>query len=122
MWPQLAGTGLLVTQLNYLENIGLVDESSPSRDTTTLAIEEDAVSPSSMPQSSLCPGKELVEVADVKGRARTLPDHEENGPDERILGEMTSANIHLARQACLARETFDDLKNIWVRRYASGQF
>ncbi|ONK54820.1 uncharacterized protein A4U43_UnF11030 [Asparagus officinalis] len=52
--------GLLVTQLNRLENMGSVDESSPGEETTAQAVEEDAVDPRFMPESSRRPGKELV--------------------------------------------------------------
>ncbi|ONK69628.1 uncharacterized protein A4U43_C05F25030 [Asparagus officinalis] len=83
----------------------LIDESSPDRETTTLAIEEDDVGPSSMPQSSRHPGKEPVGVENVDGRAGTLPDHEENGTNERILGEIPNADIHQTLQACLAQGT-----------------
>ncbi|ONK58263.1 uncharacterized protein A4U43_C09F10340 [Asparagus officinalis] len=64
--------GLLITQLNCLENVGLIDESSRGEKTPTLAVEEDAVSLNSMHESSHRPGKEPIGVDDgVEKRART---------------------------------------------------
>ncbi|ONK64246.1 uncharacterized protein A4U43_C07F23640 [Asparagus officinalis] len=102
--PQPAGMGLLVTQLNRLENVGLVNEYSPGRETMALAIEDDAVSPSSMPKSSRHPGKEPIRVDDdIEGRARTPSDQMKNGAGGRILEDMPSVDIHQALQACFAQ-------------------
>ncbi|ONK68520.1 uncharacterized protein A4U43_C05F12780 [Asparagus officinalis] len=52
---------------------GLTDESSPSEKTMALVVEEDAISPSSMPESSFRPSKKPIGVDDgVEGRAGTL--------------------------------------------------
>ncbi|ONK80263.1 uncharacterized protein A4U43_C01F15710 [Asparagus officinalis] len=70
--PQPAGTSPLVTQRNHLEDVGLVDESSRGRKTTALAVEEDVVNPSTMPEPSRHPGKEPIGVDDsVKERVGT---------------------------------------------------
>ncbi|ONK60533.1 uncharacterized protein A4U43_C08F19590 [Asparagus officinalis] len=71
--------GLLVTQLNHLENMGWIDESSPDRETTALAIEEDAVGLSTIPKASHRPGKEPIGVDDgIEGRGGTPLDQMEN--------------------------------------------
>ncbi|ONK63838.1 uncharacterized protein A4U43_C07F19460 [Asparagus officinalis] len=71
--------GPLVTRLNRLKNMGLVDESSPGRETPALAVIEDAIDPSSMPESSRRPGKEPIGVDDnVKGRDGTPSGQMEN--------------------------------------------
>ncbi|ONK72589.1 uncharacterized protein A4U43_C04F20980 [Asparagus officinalis] len=93
MGPQSAGMGPLVTQPNRLENMGLVDDSSPGGETMTQAVKEDVVNPTSMPESYCCPSKELVWVdSDIEGRAGTPSGQKENGSDERILGEMPSTD------------------------------
>ncbi|ONK56266.1 uncharacterized protein A4U43_C10F5830 [Asparagus officinalis] len=81
---------------------GLVEESSPCKETTALAVDAaknraqagESTGPSSRPESSRCPGKEPVGIKNIKERAGTPPDHEENGASERIMGEMSSAGIH----------------------------
>ncbi|ONK63940.1 uncharacterized protein A4U43_C07F20480 [Asparagus officinalis] len=66
-------------------NGGLVDESSPGRETPTLVIKENAVGPSSMPKSSCRPSKELIGMDDsVEARAGTLSNQMKNDASERI--------------------------------------
>ncbi|ONK71410.1 uncharacterized protein A4U43_C04F8260 [Asparagus officinalis] len=70
----------MVTQLNRLKNMGLEDESSSGEKTTALAVEEDAVSPSSMLESSRRPGKEPIRVDDgAEGKVGTPLDQMKNG-------------------------------------------
>ncbi|ONK77687.1 uncharacterized protein A4U43_C02F9480 [Asparagus officinalis] len=81
----------LVTQLNRLENMGPIDESSPGGKVMTLVVEEDVVGPSSMFESSCRPSNEPIGVDDgVEGRARTPSNHVENSSDGRILEDMHS--------------------------------
>ncbi|ONK77842.1 uncharacterized protein A4U43_C02F11300 [Asparagus officinalis] len=78
--------GLLVAQLNCLENVGLLDEASPGRNTMALAVEEDVIGPSTILEASHHPGKETIRVDDdVEGRAETPSDQIENA---LLLSEM----------------------------------
>ncbi|ONK77933.1 uncharacterized protein A4U43_C02F12460 [Asparagus officinalis] len=80
----------------FVDEIWLIDESSPGRETTALAIEEDAISPSITPEASRRPDKEPIGVDDtIKGRAETLSDQIENGADGRILEDMLSVALFL---------------------------
>ncbi|ONK72735.1 uncharacterized protein A4U43_C04F22630 [Asparagus officinalis] len=85
------GMGLLITQLNRLENIGLIDESSPGRETMAPGVNEDTVDPSTNLEASRHPGKEPIGANDVvEGRARTPSEQMDNGADGRILEDMPS--------------------------------
>ncbi|ONK71500.1 uncharacterized protein A4U43_C04F9290 [Asparagus officinalis] len=69
--------------------MGRIDESSPSKEITTLTVEEDVVDPSTIPKVSRRPGKEPIGVDDgIEGRAETPSDQIENGADRRILEDM----------------------------------
>ncbi|ONK54791.1 uncharacterized protein A4U43_UnF11260 [Asparagus officinalis] len=71
--------------------MGWVDKSSPGRETTTLAVEEDAVGLSTILEASRHPGKEPIGMNDnTEGRAKTPSDQIENGVDGRILEDMPS--------------------------------
>ncbi|ONK69823.1 uncharacterized protein A4U43_C05F27110 [Asparagus officinalis] len=87
--------------------MGPIDKSSLGGEMTALSVDAtenraqagEATNPSSRSESSRRPSKEHVGVKDVEGRAGTPSDQEENGADERILGEMPNAGIHQALQA-----------------------
>ncbi|ONK69069.1 uncharacterized protein A4U43_C05F18960 [Asparagus officinalis] len=85
------GKGPLITQLNHLENVGLIDESSHRRQTAAPVVDEDAVGPSTNPEASHCPGKEPIGVNNiVEGRGGTSSEQIENGADGRILEDIPS--------------------------------
>ncbi|ONK60232.1 uncharacterized protein A4U43_C08F15800 [Asparagus officinalis] len=81
--------GPLVNQLNRLENVRRIDEYSPGRETTALAVKEDVIGLGTIPEASRHPGKESIGVDDdVEGRAETPLDQMENSADGRILEDM----------------------------------
>nr|ABD63152.1 hypothetical protein 20.t00004 [Asparagus officinalis] len=83
--------------------MGWIDESSPDREITALAVEEDVVGPSTIPKASRRPKKELIGMDNsVERRAETPSDQMDNGTDGRILEDMLSVGIHQALEACLA--------------------
>ncbi|ONK80191.1 uncharacterized protein A4U43_C01F14910 [Asparagus officinalis] len=87
-----------VNKITVAESSAEIDESSPRRETTALAVEEDVVSPNTIPEASCHPGKEPIRVDDgVKGRAKTPSNQMENGADGRILEDMPSVGIHQAQ-------------------------
>ncbi|ONK78323.1 uncharacterized protein A4U43_C02F17310 [Asparagus officinalis] len=66
-----------------------IDESSSGRETIDLAVKEDVVGPSTIPEASHHPGKEPIKVDDsIEGRTGTLSNQMENGASGRILEDM----------------------------------
>ncbi|ONK80213.1 uncharacterized protein A4U43_C01F15180 [Asparagus officinalis] len=92
----------LITQLNHLEIIGRIDESSPDRETTAQVVDEDAVSPSTILEASRRPGKEPIGMDDgVEGRSGTPLDQIENGSGfvEGPVAERELATVVLQGRA-----------------------
>ncbi|ONK81715.1 uncharacterized protein A4U43_C01F32140 [Asparagus officinalis] len=76
----------------------LIDKSSPDRETTVSLVDEDAIDPSTTPEASRHPGKELIGMDDsIEGRART-PDQNENGADGKILEDMPNSTKDCIRE------------------------
>ncbi|ONK60395.1 uncharacterized protein A4U43_C08F17960 [Asparagus officinalis] len=73
----------------------LVDESSPGRETMTPTVEEDAIGPSSMPESSRHHGKELDAIINeakatiAVAQARLEVAHHQKEELELDLAELT---------------------------------
>ncbi|ONK59803.1 uncharacterized protein A4U43_C08F10870 [Asparagus officinalis] len=87
------GEASLVAIQKYMLRVGWFNNKT--RETTALAVEEDVVGSSTIPEASRRPGKESIGMDNVvEGRAETPSDQIENGADGRILEDMPSVGIH----------------------------
>ncbi|ONK63755.1 uncharacterized protein A4U43_C07F18600 [Asparagus officinalis] len=78
-------------ELDLELRLGWIDESSHGRETTALAVKEDAIGPSTIPEASRHPGKEPIGVEDgIEGIVKTPSNQMENGVGGRILEDMSS--------------------------------